>query len=129
MSNLPSLDVRQIDRAPPRHTECSTGKSSKSDPDRIDISGVIGGQPTETDQRFDSGGREIAHDAGPTLRIRTGRCTGQDRPLDEIGQRSSDRTLIDTIGFGEPAQRDEIRYDPRPDVEADDRLAATAARS
>jgi len=46
----PPLDIPQIDRALLRYTERSAGKASKRGPDRIDVSGVLGGQPPEADQ-------------------------------------------------------------------------------
>jgi hypothetical protein len=101
--NSPTFDVPQIECALPRCTERSAGKASKRGADRIDVSGVLGGQPPEADQRIHRGEREVAHEAGPTLRIRTRRCAGQDRPLDEISYRPGNRTPVGVIGFREPA--------------------------
>jgi hypothetical protein len=100
--NSPTLDVPQIECALPRYTERSAGKASKRGPHRIDVSGVLSGQPPEADQRIHRGGREVAHEADPTFQIRTRRCAGQDRPLDEISHRPGSRTPVGVIGFSEP---------------------------
>jgi hypothetical protein len=125
--NSRSLDVPQIERTSPRYTERPAGEASKGGPDYIDVSGMLGRQPSETDQRLDRGGLEVANKAGPPLRPRKGVYTRQDRSLDEISDRAGNRTPVGVLGFCEPPQRDEIYYDRRPDLETDDRLTALAA--
>jgi hypothetical protein len=117
-----------LTRAPAitRDSQRSAGKATKGFGDRAEVVLLIGRQPSEVDEGLDRAVLYRAHETELVMRARRRRYTRLHRPLNEAGQGPGNGALVGMIGFGEPAQPDEICYYARPDFNGNDGLTLPA---
>src|SRR5271169_1144265 len=79
--------------------KCSTDKAAEGFDDRGQVTLLICRKPPKCDQRLDRAALDGAHETELVMRARRWGYTRRDRPLDKIGQRTSEGVLV-AIGCG-----------------------------